>query len=613
MTNSDSSLLLALAQINLTVGDLQGNSDKIIAVTKHCYDQLGADIVAMPEQAIIGYPAEDLLLQPYIAPLCMEQLQRIMVAIPPELCLILGYPRKVGDINAVVGEIKGTTDTKASEVGNKHNAKPITNHLEVCLGGKSVLSYAKQLLPSYQVFDEPRFFNSGTQSMTFTLKGMSLGVLICEDLWQNEPVAECCKLGAQHIISINASPYSIHQPQKRLDIVAKRARDNSISISYVNCIGGQDELVFDGYSFACNSDGEIIHLAPPLQEYISLIQLSPQDKSGIDIIDKGGVAIERNSWESMGSINFAKPSSPTKQDTAEYNKPLDKTAEIYSAIKCGLHDYISKNNFSKVVLGLSGGIDSALIACLAVDALGAENVTALMLSYKYTSTASIQDANALASNLGINYEKLAIDNLVASAHDLLSPLIDLSDPLDLTAQNIQPRLRALILMALANKKNAMLIATSNKSETAVGYSTLYGDMAGGYAPLKDIFKHKVYELANYRNSLAVTNNKQEIIPLNIIHRPPSAELYDGQEDSNNLPDYDVLDEVLRLYIEEGEDYTSMAKRGFEPTMLAEVIKMVDAAEHKRRQAAPGTRITEHNFGRDRRYPITNKFVKMQQG
>ena len=559
---------LALAQLNPTVGDISGNAEKIIKTARQCKYELGADILAVPEQAIIGYPAEDLLLRSEIVAICMEQLDRIMAEIPEDLCLLVGYPRPI-----------------------KQTSKLITNHLEVCLGGKSIASYAKQILPSYQVFDEPRFFAPGNDTITFSHKGITIGVLICEDLWQRGPVEECCRQGARHIISINASPYSIHQPQKRIEVVSNLARDNSVSISYVNCCGGQDELVFDGYSFACNDKGEIVHLAPPLVEHISLFRLA-----GSNI-------------QPMPTIGKASAQKKTK------SQPLAKIEEIYEVLKCGLHDYAIKNGFSHAVLGLSGGIDSAIVACLAADALGPENVTALMLPHKYTSSIGLEDASALAANLNINYREIRIEEIVNAAHSALKPLMDLGDSKDITAQNIQPRIRALLLMALANKKNALLLATSNKSESAVGYSTLYGDMAGGYAPLKDVFKQRVYELAAYRNRIFVTElepSNRIPIPRRIIERPPTAELYEGQEDRANLPNYDVLDAILKLYIEEGKDYPGILKHGFDKDSLAKVINMVDAAEYKRRQSPPGIRIGEHSFGKDRRYPITNNFPNIRK-
>ena len=569
MSTDKTSISLGLAQLNLAVGDIAGNSEKIVALANRAKSEFGLDILALPEQAIIGYPAQDLLLQAEILAMCREAVDKIISKIPPDLCLILGYPRATGSIDA--------------------GGKPATNHLEVCLGGKSIASYAKQILPSYQVFDEQRYFAPGPakqEGMMFELKGMKFSVLICEDLWQDGPAAACAKQGADHIISINASPYSVLQPAKRQEVVRRLAKSNGVSISYVNGCGGQDELVFDGYSFFCDAGGEIAHTAPPLQENLSVLRL-----------------------DSDGKLAEAKdiPLEDERRSDKSPKLPLAKTAEVYEVLKHSIYEYAHKNGFGHCVLGLSGGIDSALIACLASDALGPHKVTALMMPHKWTADISVKDAEALAQNLGINYESRAINELVAATHACLSPMLDLSDPHDIATQNIQPRLRALILMALANKKQALLLAASNKSESAVGYTTLYGDMAGGFAPLKDVFKTRVYELAVYRNSVG----KTPVIPERIIKRPPTAELYEGQQDDSKLPGYDVLDEILHLYIERRCEKAGIlaANSKFSAELVTEVMNMVDRAEFKRRQSAPGPRISEHGFGKDRRYPITNKFVK----
>lgn len=607
------SVLLALAQLNLTVGDITGNSNKIIGVSKHAYKKLGADILAVPEQAIIGYPAEDLILQPEVTSLCQQALQRIATEIPPELCLIVGYPRQNNESNNEddYNKIDIGGNRSNEEVVDKFPVNSVTNHLEVLQGGKSIASYAKQQLPTYQVFDEHRLFTAGNTSCCFTFKGINFGLVICEDLWQNAPVAKCCATGAQHIISINASPYSIFQPQKRFDIVAQRASENSVSISYVNCCGGQDELVFDGHSFACDATGKIIPLAGAVTEEISLIRIEADDckpatiaSAGSNLIQAGALNRQREGEGEERYRNYSLLPEMNPQ-TLPSTATEEKTAEIYTMLKHGLRDYAHKNNFSHCIIGLSGGIDSALAACIASDAMGAENVTCLAMPSKHTAAMSNEDAASLAHNLGINYQTIPIELLMDAAQKSLSPFIDISDPTSIVTQNLQPRLRAIILMALANEKNALLIATSNKSESSVGYSTLYGDMAGGFAPLKDVFKNLVYELAKHRNQV------QAVIPTRIIQRPPSAELYEGQQDADNLPDYKVLDEILKLYIEEGAEHDAITKHGHASSLVTKIINMVDAAEYKRRQMAPGTRISEHGFGKDRRYPITNKFSKMR--
>lgn len=580
--HKDSGLLLAQAQLNLTVGDIDGNAAKIIAAAKYSYEQLGANILAVPEQAILGYPAEDLILRAEVISLCQQALHKITTSIPKGLCLVVGYPRQHANGNSV------------------------TNHLEVLLDGKSIASYAKQLLPTYQVFDEHRLFKPGSESCCFTYRGVKLGVVICEDLWLDDPlanpVAKCCADGAQHIISINASPYSMLQPQKRLDVVARRAREHSIPISYVNCCGGQDELVFDGYSFICDDKGEIVQLGSPLIEEISLTEIKADSKGKVTLAPQGV-------WEINAATKITQEPPRVKEAVkATASQPLEKIHEIYAVLKHGLRDYAHKNGISHCVIGLSGGIDSAVAACLASDALGPDNITAVAMPSKYTAAMSNDDAADLSQSLGINYKKIALDELMSSVHKSLGSLVDMSNPTSVVSQNIQPRLRAIILMALANENNALLIATSNKSESSVGYSTLYGDMAGGFAPLKDVFKNTVYQLAQHRNSV------QQVIPQRIIQRPPSAELYDGQEDADNLPDYDVLDSILKSYIEAGLEHDAIITQhpSLSSQLITKVINLVDAAEYKRRQMAPGTRISEQGFGKDRRYPITNKFNKMRK-
>lgn len=577
------SVLLAQAQLNLIVGDIQGNSEKIIAVANHVYEELGADMLTVPELAIIGYPAEDLILRFEVIEMCAEALRKIAGSIPQDLCLVLGYPHQ--------------------------NSVKVNNQAEVLLGGRAIASYSKQLLPTYQVFDEHRLFEAGEDSCCFDYKGIRFGLVICEDLWSDDPktspVAKCCAAGAQHIISINASPYSMRQPRKRLSVVASRAEENSVTISYVNCCGGQDELVFDGYSFSCDTEGEVIQLGSPLIEEINLTELSQNDKGKITVIPKGTWKIKNTKKKDL-KISLTK--SRPNPNPEIINEPWDKIAEIYEVLKQGLGDYARKNGIKHLVIGLSGGIDSAVVACLASDALGPKNVTAVSMPSKYTADMSNDDAAELSSLLGINYKKVDLADLMDATHKSLSPLVDMDDPSSIVAQNIQPRLRAIILMALANEKNALLVATSNKSESSVGYSTLYGDMAGGFAPLKDVYKTQVYQLAEYRNSV------QEVIPQRIIQRPPSAELYDGQKDADNLPDYDVLDGILKAYIEDGMEYGRIVKyhSSLKPKQIINVMNLIDASEHKRRQMAPGTRISEHGFGKDRRYPITNKFGEMRE-
>ncbi len=535
---------LVLAQLNPVVGDLDGNASKIIQAGHRAQQEYQADMMVVPEQALIGYPAEDLLLQPQIGEMCDRILNRIIKELS-SLCLVIGYPRPAAN-----------------------DSQPrITNHAAVFHHGECLASYAKQYLPNYQVFDEKRYFQPGKETCVFSYKGVAFGLLICEDLWYREPIAACRKAGAQHIISLNASPYNIHQPQKRLALILTRAKEQGLPISYVNCCGGQDELVFDGHSFACNHKGEILTNLGGMKEGFLPV-----------LLDRHGT-----------------PQPGPKEEL------LTKTAEIYEVLKLGLRDYVDKNGFQHCVLGLSGGIDSALVLCLAADTLSPERVSALIMPSQYTAAVSIKDAIQLAKNLGVQYEQISIDPLIASCKKQFEGRLDLEDDKDIAVQNIQPRCRLLLLMAWANKKSALLLATSNKSESAVGYTTLYGDMAGGFSPIKDVFKSRVYELANYRNQI------DQVIPTNILTRPPTAELHAGQLDQDSLPDYPLLDRILAAYVEEALGPKEIIARGYDAKTTIKVIAMVDAAEHKRRQAAIGTRISEKGFGRDRRYPITQRY------
>lgn len=544
MKPDSSAIRLVLAQLNPIVGDLDGNAEKIIRAGHRARQEYQADILVVPEQVLIGYPAEDLLLQPQLGKLCDRSLTRIVKELS-SLCLIIGYPRPAAN----------------------SRQPALTNHAAVFHQGKCLASYAKQYLPNYQVFDEKRYFQPGNETATFSFKGVVFGLLICEDLWYPDPIAACRSAGAQHIISLNASPYNTHQPQKRLKTVQTRAKEQRLPISYVNCYGGQDELVFDGHSFVCNGEGEILTSLGGMKEGLLPV-----------LLDKNGIP------------------QPGRQE-----KPLPKIAEIYEVLKLGLKDYVTKNGFRHCILGLSGGIDSALVLCLAADALSPTRVSALIMPSQYTSAASIKDAIALAENLKVQYEQISIEPLMDAGKKQLAGKLDLNDDKDIAVQNIQPRCRLLLLMAWANKNNALLLATSNKSESAVGYTTLYGDMAGGFSPIKDVLKTRVYELAHYRNQVS------EVIPTNILTRPPTAELHPGQLDQDSLPDYPLLDEILTAYVEEALSHREIIARGYDEKTTIRIIAMVDAAEYKRRQAAIGTRITEKGFGKDRRYPITQKY------
>lgn len=578
---------LALAQINSTVGDLAGNAARMLQLAHSIKSEQQADLLVFPEMALCGYPAGDLWLDPQFIEDCRVTLESIIQQLP-DLGMILGYPRLVqnGEQQQANLAYKAAMETAAiysqgarAQPSTKRDhtffTRIATNHAGLYYRQKQLASYAKQNLPNYLVFDEIRYFVAGQRTTVFEWRGLRFGLLICEDLWQTQPIAACQAAGAQHILSINASPYHIGQPTTRHRLIGARARTAQLPISYANCWGGQDGIIFDGSSFVCDREGEIMVALPGMQEGVLIVDL-----------------------DAHGNPVPARRPSKTTTET-ERVEPID---EIYTALKLGLHDYVSKNQFEKVVLGLSGGIDSALVLCLAVDAIGAKRVTALILPSQYTSAASLRDASALATKLGVHHEQFAITSVTDAIQQTMQTVLADESTSSVSMQNIQARARGLLLMAWANKHDALLLATGNKSEFAVGYATLYGDMAGGFCPLKDVLKTRVYALARHRN------REEEIIPANIIKRAPSAELYAGQKDSDNLPDYQLLDAILAAYLEEGLPAMDIVKLGYDRQLVRQILRMVHQAEHKRHQAAVGTRISLRGFSTDRRYPITSGYA-----
>ena len=580
---------LALAQINSTVGDLGGNATRILQLAHSVQSEHKADLLILPEMVLCGYPAGDLWLDPQFIDDCRLALQSIIRQLPG-LGIVLGYPRLARDGDQRLAAYKAATETAAIYINNgaetQGENRPArtfftriaTNHADVYYQRERLASYAKRNLPNYLVFDEMRYFFEGQQAAVFEWRGLRFGLLICEDLWQAQPIASCRAAGAQHIISINASPYHIGQPATRRRLISARAKQAQLSLSYVNCWGGQDGLIFDGNSFVCDRQGEIVASLPGMQEGVLILDL-----------DVDGNPIPHQ----------VKHPSKTSARTRGAEPVL---GEIYAALQLGLHDYARKNKFEKLVLGLSGGIDSALTLCLAVDAVGADKVTALILPSQYTAAASLRDAVALATNLGVNYEQFSIASVTNTIVKTMQTVLADESTSSISLQNIQARARGLLLMAWANKHDALLLATGNKSEFAVGYATLYGDMAGGFCPLKDVLKMQVYALAGYRNQ------QGEVIPANIIRRAPSAELYSGQKDSDNLPDYALLDAILAAHLEEGLSEMEIVNLGYDRRLVRQILRMVQRAEHKRHQAAVGTRISLRGFSTDRRYPITSGYV-----
>ncbi|WP_226704093.1 NAD+ synthase [Microbulbifer elongatus] len=535
-----STLQLVLAQINLLVGDIPGNTDQVVEVARRAHREYGADIVLFPELTLCGYPPEDLLLRPSMQKRIDAALAKLKEADLP-CAVLVGYPRVI--------------------------AGTVLNMAGLIQGGELVAEYAKQKLPNYQVFDELRYFVPGEQPCVIDIKGIPTAITICEDIWHPEPIAQAERAGAKLMLNINASPFHRGKAQERLALLARQSQAGKMPIVYVNSVGGQDELVFDGGSFAVDASGELCARAPEFVE--SLLPVTVEAEGDGVTLAKGNDA-----------------------------KPLEGLASVYQALVLGVRDYVNKNGFKGVVLGLSGGIDSALTLAVAVDALGPDRVEAVMMPFRYTSDLSKNDAADQATRLGVHYRVIGIEGIFDAAMAALEKEFAGSER-DTTEENLQARARGMLLMAISNKKGFMVLTTGNKSEMAVGYATLYGDMVGGYNALKDVPKVLVYELSRYRNSVS------PVIPETVITREPSAELAPDQMDSDSLPPYEVLDEILRLYIDEDHSAAYIIGKGFDEATVMRVVRLVDRNEYKRRQAAVGVRISERGFGRDRRYPITN--------
>lgn len=534
---------IALAQCNFLVGDIEGNTQQIIESAAYARDHMHADLVVFSELSLTGYPLEDLLFHPAVLPAVDRSLEKIRREING-IHILLGAPTRKGE--------------------------HLFNSAFVLRDSDIAAVYHKQHLPNYEVFDEKRYFRAGTDACVLEINGVKAGITICEDIWSVHPVRKTADAGAELVININASPYRIAKTAERIRILKTRIEEQKIPILYVNQVGGQDELVFDGESFCMNRQGELCMLAPAFESGIFAVQYS---KIQTDLLKSSCL-----------------------------HTPLSGPASIYQAIVLGIRDYVSKNCFDGVVLGLSGGIDSALTLVLAADALGAAHVHAIMMPFRYTSDMSIEDASLLAGQLGVRLDKIPIDGAFTAITGGLQPVF--SDSVqDVTGENIQSRIRGLLLMALSNKTGKMLLTTGNKSEMSVGYATLYGDMAGGFAPLKDVSKSLVYELARYRNGL------NRVIPERVLTREPSAELAPDQVDQDSLPPYDVLDPILEKFIEQDLTVDQIVAHGFERSVVERVVEMVLRNEYKRRQAPPGVKITRRAFGKDRRYPITSGFLR----
>lgn len=539
------SLTVALAQLNMLVGDIEGNAQKIITTTREQADA-GADLVVFPELALTGYPPEDLLLRPDLMVRVNAQLE-LIAQVSHKTAVLVGHPWP--------------------EDGKLYNA------LSVYAEGRLLIRYYKQKLPNYGVFDELRYFSAGDKNALLELNGVRLGLLICEDLWFDAPVDALHAAGAEMIVSINASPYDQEKPQVRQRLLEGHCRRTGLPLLYLNQIGGQDELVFDGCSKVFNAQGEMTHRLAAFAEQVEQVSLhKQQDALTITPMAQPAVA--------QGLL-----------------------AQTYQALVLAVRDYVTKNGFQGAVLGLSGGIDSALTLAIAVDALGADKVQAVMMPFRYTADISVADAKEEADLLGIEFDIVSIEPMFDAFMQQLAPMFAGTER-DTTEENLQARCRGVMLMALSNKRRRLVLTTGNKSEMAVGYATLYGDMAGGFDVLKDVPKTLVFQLSEYRNTLSY------VIPQRVIDRPPSAELAPDQVDQDSLPPYDILDAILHAYVEQDKSVADLVAMGFEEEVVRKVIRLVDINEYKRRQAAVGPRITARNFGKDRRYPITSGFGRV---
>jgi NAD+ synthase (glutamine-hydrolysing) len=547
---------VAGAQINLTVGDLAGNEIKILAAMEQA-ESAGADVLLFPELAITGYPPEDLLIRQDFVADARRVLDRIAAASGP-CAVVVGFPREA------VPE-----DTVDAQQRTLHNSAAVLQN------GAVIATYDKVLLPSYGVFDESRYFAAGDcPNQLIEIAGVPVGVSICEDGWvEDGPPTQQADAGAKLMLNINASPFHHGKAVERQELMASRARGAGVPLVYLNLVGGQDELVFDGSSMVLGGDGELLARSPQFEEEFLIL----------DVPVEG--AVPRATGDSIAGI---------------VTPPLDDEQEMYAALVLGLRDYVGKNGFTEVVIGLSGGIDSAVTAAIAVDALGADAVRGITMPSGFSSEHSVSDSRSLAENFGIRLDEIAIGELFGEFQTALSDVFEGTE-FNVAEENVQARIRGVLLMAVSNKFGPMVVTTGNKSEVAVGYATLYGDMAGGFSVLKDVFKMDVYRLARWRN------RNGEMIPSSTISKPPSAELRPDQMDSDSLPPYELLDAILERYVEDDRSVASIAEEGFDIEIVRRICGLVDRNEYKRRQAAPGVRITAKAFGKDRRLPITNRY------
>jgi len=548
-------LKVVMAQLDLIVGDIDSNTELLLSSARRAIAEFEADLIAFPELTLTGYPPEDLLLRPSLQPRISNAIDQILAA-DLNIYLVFGHPLKEGD--------------------------SLFNALSIIKGGKLLATYRKQCLPNYLVFDERRYFDAGNEPLVMEIAGSNIAFSICEDMWESAPIELVKSRCADLLININASPFSINKLSERQRLLKQQSIKGGFPIIYVNLVGGQDELVFDGGSMAIAATGECKYLAPRFEEGLYLVDIGLEKKD------------EDSTRHASSSLTI---------DSYNIAPPMTMEAEVYSSLVIGVRDYVEKNKFSGVVLGLSGGIDSALTLAIAVDALGAARVHAVMMPFEFTSQLSLDAAAEQANTLAVNYQVIPISNIYNAFIESLKVEFN-ETQVDVSEQNIQARCRGVLLMAISNKKGYLVLTTGNKSEIAVGYSTLYGDMAGGFDVLKDVAKSLVYRLATYRNREYVAEVR-EAVPQQVIDRPPSAELAADQIDQDSLPPYDILDEILEMYVEKDFSAVDIIAAGFDELVVKKVLRLVDLNEHKRRQSPIGVRLTQRGFGRDRRYPITN--------
>jgi len=575
LTGTLAPLTLALAQVNPRVGDLEGNA-RLVAENIARARDAGAELVLFPELVLSGYPPEDLLLKEHF----LQATQEVLTGLAAEargIVAMVGYPERTDDVY---------------------------NALAVLSGGAVQAVYRKTRLPNYGVFDEQRYFQAGDDAVVIDLGSARIGLTVCEDIWMpGHPAAEVALAGATLIVNASASPYFAGKGRQREAMLVQRARDNLSAIAFCNCVGGQDELVFDGHSVVIDHEGVVLARAPQFEESLTLCTVDLQAAATARLRDTRLRPPVRHALPEVRRLGpLERTPAPARKLGGELAPLLEPEAEVYAALCMGVRDYVLKNGFEHVVLGLSGGIDSALVVLIAADALGAERVTTVVMPSRYSSQGTQSDARELASALGVQCLDLPIAPAMEVYEQMLAPLFEGSEP-DITEENLQARIRGNLLMALSNKFGWLVLTTGNKSENSVGYSTLYGDSAGGFAVIKDVPKTLVYRLVDFRNG----RDPERPVPRSIIERPPSAELRPDQTDAESLPDYDTLDAILAAYVEEDADRDQLALAGLPDEAVERVFALVDRAEYKRRQAPPGIKITPRAFGRDRRMPITNAY------